>query len=550
MLIKGRILSFFQILFISIIFISTSACSELVKGGHYEGNLFQLQNNKAVIQPVRIDVLYPSKKHASLIIENTQGESIASLEVKKGKKKSFLVDISFLKNYGQMSFQLSPYRGCYVQNSAYHVEMCVDLNHFNITVTFINGTPILTLSGSRFNPEKEFEVELPRKLTLSEAVEIALGKNFETNLEYHKYKQAKYTAIGAFLSLTPRISLGSIIWTVGSDIASLPVGLIAGIGDFAPFLLPNRWIQAFSARKMKEAEETTLSLMRANLASQVEGLVYLYEQENRMLQIYSEVTSHLKSNHVALELQPSMDSMLDAMSLEIMNLEEAVRAAKASVALSLGYHNPGAIEALEFDDDARSVANSKELSVEENRAIALTRSFELRQIDFLKRSTKLANIANWFTLFDPQGSPDYALGAGGIALQIAGNSKLKEMMLQREFTQVTIFHQAEANIANYNKAIRAYPIAHRLKVRSEKQLHEMFKSLQKNSGLSFEVVEALVEKYLTACQKELEIITNFRISRSKVDRMLLQELYLKTLPRAEDNQEEDDVRVRNRFKAS
>lgn len=533
MLIRRGILSVFRIFFFALIMICNLACREVVRNGHYEGSLFQLENKKAEILPVRIDVSYPNKNAAKVEVENAHGQPVAILDLKKARKKVIDVNLLFSESNKQMSFRLKSSKGCYVQEDSYHIEFCIDLNNFILTVNSDSGLPVLTLSGTRFDSEEKFEIESPHRLTLSEAIEIALEKNFESKLEYHKYKQAKYSALGAFLSLTPRLNLGSVIWGVGSDLASLPVALIAGIGDFAPFLLPNRWIQAFSARHMRLAELTTLNLMRANLASQVEGLVYIYEQERRKLEIYSEMMSLLKTGFETTEFNSELELMMDAFALKIINLEEAVRAAKSSVAMTLGYHNPNAIEELDFNDELRSISNSAILDLESSRAMALSRSFELRQLDFVAKATKLNNIANWFTLFDPQGIPDYSLGPGSIVYQIAANAKIKELSTQRELIQTTIFHQAAANIAGYNNAIRAYPFALKLRLHAENQLQMTFKKSKQNSTLKFEDFEKQVEKYISARLEELEIITNFRISRSKVDRMLLQEYYLKTLPRSE-----------------
>ena len=102
-------------------------------------------------------------------------------------------------------------------------------------------------------------LEIPRTYTLSEALQAALQMNFGTRIEYEHAIQARLSAKSAYLMLLPHLSSGSVLQAIGGG----TIGIIQGLGDFAPFLFPSRWFQADQAAKRSLAEDDTLALMRA-----------------------------------------------------------------------------------------------------------------------------------------------------------------------------------------------------------------------------------------------------------------------------------------------
>jgi hypothetical protein len=520
--------SVFFFLFILIV----SGCKDHVPAGHYEGNLSVQDHSKLSTLPVGIDIVYHDFRSGSALLKNLQGKVLTTIDVRRTGMKELVLSLPSVR---AQPFYLKKEKGCYSHHSNLRVELCSDGKNFVLNVHQLSGNPVLLLSGTTF-PEGGPRInETPRKVTLDEAVELALTKSFASRVEYLKLKQAKFTAISGFLSLMPRLNLGSLVWNASMDLAALPVSMIAAIGDLAPFMLPNRWMQAYEKKELYSAEKIAMILMQADLASQVEGLAYILDKDKKVSDLYQKLINFISTLMSRVENETTkkqLDLFLQSLLLDMSNMEDAVRVSRYALALSLGFQNPETVEALELNSERLTIdsaQNEDPLKGEELTEIYRRRSFELKQLKHLKKVRHLERVEHWFTSLDPQGDSQYGIGPALFVLSHIDKLKIKELDAQQVYVDAQIAQKAHEVAASYNKSIRSYKIASRIHQNALDNLKLYFQDLPLEK-LDVDALETKIQKIISSTATLEGIRANFRIARSKVDRIYLQGYYQRLLP--------------------
>jgi hypothetical protein len=535
----GRV-SVFRVLGIVFVLLLVG-CKHPVPEGHYQGNLSVLSDSKLMSKPVSLEVSYHWKS-GIVEVKDFKGVPITVLVIDAAMSKHPLLTVPLVQSE---PFQLKKVKGgCYFAESQFIAEVCFEKSNFILNIRDQHGASIFMLSGTTFKKEKLFTTEPVEHITLSEAVDRTLSKNFESRLEYQKLKQAKYVAVGTFLNLFPRFSVGGVIWNLGAEPFELPITLISSIGELAPFLLPNRWLNAFASAALCDAEKVTQILMQANIANQVEGLAYIYERERKLYEFYVGVIERfsqwLEKNEEALSKKNLKELKLRRQSMELLAADaaDALRMSRGAVALSIGAHDPDSIGSIDLGKERisikKAVKENMQLDGVELGTSAVSRSFELRQIDYLTRAARITKIGNWFNALDPGGDSNLNWGPALFPLQRAECTKIKSLLIQREQTQTALFHQGKEVSAIYNKAIYSYPRVLAIRKNAEKKWNRFFDAPVKKS-VEVEDLQSIIEEYISSTVAVEEVVASFRIARSKADRLRLDGLYFRLYPKLGDH---------------
>ena len=278
-----------RFLFAASLFATLASGCQLFTNGHFEGNLSRNIDGQSTIVPVGIDVdKNKIKKVATLNVTGRKRELLMKLQVKDISHSSFSL---LIPPISENFFRLKKKGRCYVATETVRVDACFEDKSFFVTVTDANKAPVFILTGDPFPEQIITPLEPSITIRLTEAVDRAIEKNFRGQEEIESAFQAKKGAEEAYLNLLPHIS-GETAINIGESIAN-PIALVSSIGDLAPFLLPNRWLEAKEASNVGRAAEIGKLLMQANLIAQVEGLAYVFERDRKILLIIDQTIEWL-----------------------------------------------------------------------------------------------------------------------------------------------------------------------------------------------------------------------------------------------------------------
>jgi hypothetical protein len=516
---------------ISVIFVF-QGCDQKIPTGHFEGNIGRWLGPGFVTEPVGIDILYDhSKKSGVIEIKNQDNEITQIVQISNIKKHKFDIHINGILN---KTVHLKKSGNCYLGESEYSTSFCMNKKSFLFSVSEKDGRDVFQLSADQFLIEKKVDFEDPKTFTFSEAVKTALNRNFDSRLEFERTIQAKQKVYASYLSLLPRFNFGTAAFNVTNSYSlSVPFVALASIGDFAPFLLPNRWLQAISGDYLGKSQKIALKLMQANLANQIEGLVYLYERDGKLVELSRGVLELLNSFKGTSIDQTGLSHLIQQEEIQLVKTETVLKTDRYVLSQSLGFHNPEAVLDITFNKEAPTIESAEYLESDALARLALNRSFELKQVDYMIKSSRYEKHQLWFSWIDPQTDPTKNLGFALIPLFKLESSKIRELQIQREQLQSVIVSKTYEAVAAYNEALVLYPKVKQLFEVASDGLNHLAQNAQKHEAVELDTLEKGIEQYVKQYVEFHSVLSSFKISRSKIDRLRLQGYYLELLPHRE-----------------
>jgi hypothetical protein len=226
---------------------------------------------------------------------------------------------------------------------------------------------------------------------------------------------------------------------------------------------------------------------------------------------------------------------------EFMQLEVTLKTDRYALAQALGFVNPEAISDLTIDQESISIEDALKadpLDEKETAQNAIDRSFELRQIPYMKVSKEFANIDLLFNWIDPQGDNDRGLGPAMVPQVIRGRSFMKEISLKGKRLKIQLSNKAHEEVTKYNHALEIYENTVFLVENSKADLHRYLKEALATRELDASTLRFKAQYYMSNVTQMENVIATFRIARSKIDRMELNGFYLLVLPHPEDRSNE------------
>jgi hypothetical protein len=499
--------------------------------GHYEGSLLERRDDATISStPVSIDLPPLKGESGSVVAKDGSGAPVFEVSASKIRRDSFMLALP--ARLGG-TIELKRDGGCFSSTGSLEIHLCAGAGKILLEVADGQGRPLLTLSGDKFAKEAPFVMEAPKAFTLSEIVGTALQKNFDSRIAYEQLIEAKKGAQAAYLNLLPHLSLSTVLNNLSPSVASL----VGAIGDLAPFLLPNRWFQAGAAAHVAQAQADALTLMRADLGTEVEGLVYALINDEENLALYAPllekangalalVSAFEKSSQMPVGSTIHVQAIIDWMKLDVTSLGLLVQQDKEALAAAMGFHNPEAVTEVTLGAEATPIDMAPRQYADRLTPVALARSFELQQIDHLVQAAYDQKKELLFSWLDPSGDPTTELGISLGANVAVAQAQVSELLTQREKLQAVIAEKVSGATGLWNAALDSYPLMQQtVQVQSDRMAF-VLSEIGPGSQLNTMDIEAVIQDSLATGIRRAGLVAQFRVARSRVDRLLLQGAYL------------------------
>jgi hypothetical protein len=516
-----------------------SGCKNKFIEGHYSGTLTSSQEQRFL--PVGIDITSSPWNAGLILIKDESGSLLHEINWRHLKRGSYELILPFFKSQRVI---LTKKNNCYLSETPLRVDVCFRDQEFVLNILEPETHQYFKLIADPFQIPTPLAMEKPQELKLREALDLALLQNLENQMEYEKMTQSLLKAQAAWLSLFPRLNIRA-----GSPLVALPdvanftlITVSTMLGDFLPVLLPSRWFQAYSSSALALAERNAFQAMRANLATQVEGLAYILDQQVRIASQYRDLSQLLVemrpklSQQVEEKLLSELDfSEFDRITTEIeieqVRADYAVIAAKRAIAQSLGLKNPDGVLGVNLGEEKIIISDAKPLQREEVLHLARERSFELEQIYHLISSTQHEKKSHYWLALDPLGDSNYSFGLALAPLIRVDQSRIRQLELMRAQVDQDLAHRVYALVESFNGDAEIYPSTLKVFMESKDSLTRYLKAVAEGERtMNPDTLVGKIQVHLRAIARFESVLTDFKISRAKIDRLLLRGSYERLLP--------------------
>lgn len=524
-----------------------TGCPNGLMQGHYEGNLLRKSGERWEQEPVKIEMIRSDKNSFLFDVKTPNGVERLKATFHLLKSKQFEVQSEFL---GSVPILAEPVNRelvqglegdqktqCYKYQGVKILEFCFRSDRFLLRAFDQGYLNAIELSGDYFAQETEFTLEEPVQLTLTQAVRQSFQQNFDSRIGYQKVVQARLAATTAYMNLVPHLTT-NLIWNAAPNY----ITYIATLQGLVPFLLPSYWFQAKQASIEREIQEMSLLIMRANLVSTVEELAYALKRDEgivadqqRFLREVLEFQAFLNQRTLPVEaeqlLRELSEFMKVALTSDIGDMTKLVRQDRFSLAESLGFHNIEAIKSIEIDQEHLPIEQALLVDPKELADLAIQRSFELKQLEDLKRIAKLKKLQNYFIWLDPSGDPNQSLGLNTFPQQKKAKSQIQELEIEREKSKTTLHQNAYKLSLDFNEAIQSHQSLRDGLGPIRFDFQEIVSEAISGKPIHSDNLKWRAQRYSAGLVAGHVTLANFRIARAKRDRFLLAGYYSELLPR-------------------
>ena len=461
----------------------SSGCAEKLPPGMYQGTLAMSEvfNVKEFDeQSVQLSVSYLKNGTAFLSISAGDSKDVKAAENLQNVKGMMAYNFNhwgfdlIIENLRKEPFHLKSVKNieesCYAADEGKHyIEVCFGDDYFELEVTE-NHNQQIVLTGTLNKESGNIAYEKSQILTVSDAIERAMSKNADNQQEQEKLIQAQEAARGAYLALLPRLNLNSILTTFTSVEAGNLSGAVGALGDFTPFLFPNRWKMAEQLRWQSQAEKMAGLLLKGNIAVAVHTLAInlldhraYYEDLKNYLALMKDALSHTKASK---EVTNSLQLIVNELEAGTLAAEADTLTDSEKLSSILAYNNPEAIRNI-FPGDALTpidevaIHDGDQLVAEKRNyaRLAVSNSFQLRQQHYLIRAAGSAEdslLVNWL---DISLNPQEHLGADYISHRNTAVSGIRAIKDQKAQTRRDLIQNAFTTVRDRNRNILLLKIA-------------------------------------------------------------------------------------------
>ena len=336
--------------------------------------------------------------------------------------------------------------------------------------------------------------------------------------------------------MLPRLTVSGVLSNLEPSLGSL----LFAIGDFAPFLLPNRWMQAKRASHSAEAEKDAMILMRMDMGSQAEGLSYALARDKESEVFYDYMLGKAElalkkvialGNQVPAGSDDHLMAYIKWMKMDRIAIRALITQDKRDLSRALGFVSPNAVEDIILDQDSHSIIGAQPIDEEEIRKLAIARSFELRQMDHLIESAKTERRESFFSWMDPSETSEYG-GIGFYTGQLVkiNNSQIYELFIKRQQLQAIVGNKAATAVQEWNAAIASYSEVEESTLINERRINRIIEDIKPDFPVITLDMEGILQDYLAAGLRKLAIIASFRVAAAKLERLTLEGHYVSVPP--------------------
>jgi hypothetical protein len=451
--------------------ITQGGCAQPWNNLHYEGKLIsghfpsgQTVGSRELFQ-IYMDI---NANHDRLVqFKNRDGKSLFEFSISEIKSKSFQLNLPFLNQSFKLKKSQNPLNAlntsqCYAHSTSFVITTCFGANNFYFDIKDATGVSLIETVGGEFERAK-FEYEPQQSLTLTGAIQRALKKNFKSLVEYEHMIQASDNALAANYNLYPHFR-----YYQGAALAFLsPVPLLVSIGDWFPFLFPNRWMFAKVEDAEAKAVEVSFVIMRANLAAEVQTSSYAMIHDVKRLEILNQMRQEVFSGVSAardlyerriIQVHPvsAFDAFAKTLDIPINSAKAAVNNDRAALSEVLGYLNPRAVKAIVDDAAFPKIEFGQLLEPSSIIQVAFSASLERRQIFYLKKAVRAKKMENAFHWLDPSALSHNALGINLLPRRKSFEAEFRALTQEESRLEQNVNQKVEALVRQHNGVLLGY----------------------------------------------------------------------------------------------
>jgi len=524
---------------------SITGCRHQLKPGHYEGNLFKKFENLSHSEIVHFELEYRNQNEANVVVRNVTESRIAELTVTRLRPHELKLKISGLQNG---TFELTKAKPepktenrCYVEPSFKRVQLCFNKDQFSLKFLNSRDEPTFTLSGDRFNKEPPFNLEKPQKISLENAVEQAYTHNIDLRIALEHIYQAKNAANAAWLNLIPHITT-NLIWH-----APIPtyISVIATLQGATPFVLPTFYLDALCSKHNVKVQRDALMTLQSDMVSNLEQLFYTFERDTRISEVNQRTLDALNAAEASIlqKHQPPLPSdvqgfldlkktLSETIQTTLKGLKRVLIEDHYAVSQALGKHNPYAISAVTIGQEAIPADQAKPLVASQITDSAIHRSFEIQGLDYLIKIAEIKKVELYLYWLDPSADQRMSLGFNLIGQRKQAKSQIKELVEKREQLRNNLYLQADRAVLDYNEALENYQGSKKnLSLDAGIQaLSDQLALVGTPGAPSIDDLKTSVIGLISDTVQSETALAAFRISRAKIDRLLLRGYSERLLP--------------------
>jgi hypothetical protein len=363
-------------------------------------------------------------------------------------------------------------QGCFSSPAAgdlKNIRVCQTAAQISVHADKISTQTSLHLVASRSQEKSAtgLGLEKPRDFTLSEIRKLVRSHSFKTREEFQKLLSAKANMRLHYLNLLPHLSFNSIL----SSATGGPLGLVASIGDLAPFLLPNRWAGADENNRLYQAEKYSAKIVTEDAVNVVENLALAVDRDQKTLQELIKIrTSVQPILDMIFELEAKtppllvpgrhrvVQSPLNLLDETIVSLEDVVDTDLAELATAMGFENPLAIRSLDIGDFA-DITNPKNFNFADLEKETIQTSNEIPQIGELIKAATANMHGRTFEWLDPSGDSQGGLGFGLPSYIEIEQHAVSQLGVAREKTRASLLKKARSAFVDLRMNLEQYKLS-------------------------------------------------------------------------------------------
>lgn len=503
-----------------------------LNSGHYEGTLTTHLRSTYNQTPVKADI-QTVQDPIELTFVDPSNQPALQIEIRRSGSDSITVKSQVATANEEVSLRLGSDCFSGKTQKGGSVTLCAAESGFSFEVSDENSVPVLSLSVFQFPVAKSSPNPEPaRNFTLTDAIARARSQSFGSKIEFEHVVQAKALSRAAYLHLLPQITLGTVVNNITPSFSSI----LGSIGDLAPFLLPNRWLAASQAADQSKAEQDTQRIMRLDMGVNVEGLFYAYARDkatreltgatlDKATSVRNEVKIREELGLLAAGSTDNMNSSINQIEQSLLVLDQVLAEDLSAISQALGYFSPKQVLDAVIDQETSPIESAPSVSYDDINALALNRSFEVDQLNWLIDSAQKGKETKYFTWLDPAGDPNLGLGAAlGSQIEVS-NSQIHELEIDREQLKSILSQKVFNGVTNYQQAVSAFTESKKGISIQERRMNQALSDLETGKRVDFFGLVSIFQDYLAAEISIESARANYRVARSQLERLTLKGYY-------------------------
>ncbi len=459
----------------------------------------------------------------------------------------------------QSEFKLTRMGDCFRGTSVtgnYQAKACLKQKEVISLDITENNKPVFRLAAAPF-----FKPSLPqtegRPLTLQQAIDIALATNPSSHSELERKFQSKTMSYQSAARLAPSFRFSTLV-SLGLNPIN-PINYVLAASYLAPFLSLGNWMSYSRSNITSQVADLSYIIVQANLASQIESLVYSYRRDVLLIKEFKDFQTRIEKLKIQIDLIQKREKQdgktyipsglidsLDTITYSIQSFEISSPLAEDKIALAraLGIHDLEIIrniqivhENLPIQDAFDEHGNVKILNKNQISSKALTVSLEFMerlQAKYAVEEAQLRKTENDFAFIDLAGLTNGSTGFDLIWQGKLDQSKINEVRANEMTVHDQIMEGAKRMAEAYNSSLEAYKNARYLMKTNRKRLDNLLAPLENfnpDPHLPIELLPspfnlgAAFHEFINSFIAKKTYHAAFRIARATKDRMLLEGYY-------------------------